>query len=1166
MAADDEAAEQQRINQLKEELNSLRGEEEELARKIRELNKEELKALKETKGLNSQVNAQIAQALASMKESNQYAKERLESSKKYLDSLQKMADFEGRSQLVNEAKRDLLRSELVDLDNKINDLGDINEANEKEFKALLKIRDQRQKEADQLQKNKQLAAEAASASLDIGLGMRESAAFGEKLAASLSEGGGAAAGMYAFTAGMNQALGVAKGLANQITGGLDFSFTGLLSKMFELGLQFDQTIKNFERSTQLGDSFSESMQATAENTAQFGVSMEEASKAHMDLIQNTTVFTLATEKQRQVLADTAAVMAELGVATADFARGVENSMKFFGRSMAEAEEVQRELLAVARDLQVVPGELSAQFGKMGPQLAKFGDQGVEVFKELSAVAKQTGMEMEKILSITDKFDTFEGAAEMTGQLNAALGGSFVNAMDMMMNTDPVARFDSIRDAISSAGLSFDTMSYYQKQFFANSLGLGSVGDLALMMSGNLEGVAGASEMTAAEYAEMAEQAQVVQSVQEKFQAMIAKFFMENKDQIMAIIDGLSEFMQMLLENSDRIKFWIKMLISAKTAMASMAFTMSVLRTQAILKTAAIATATAAQAADTTVTAAGDVVKKASIVTDVAQTSGLWAKAGALWANVFASKALRVGLVGLVAGLVAFSTLGLLMRSPSLLVITLIALAFALYKVGIASKVNVPAITAFGVAAKSAGIGLALMGAGILAMAYGFSLLNIPQMLGMLAFLVALQFTLPTITTQLKALIPALSGSVIQIVAISLAAAVFAYAFSLIPIEGLATLIILMKLFPAAAAAASAGITALGAAITATAPAWGLVALILGIVAIIAVSISVALMGLFEVMKSMPASEFAALGAGFILMGIGMDIMAAALIALGASAQAAALGVIIATAAIVVISLSIAIVTVSIENMVLAFVALFQAINAEKMKIFAQFAVTLAASAPGLVAAGVGFGSLGIGMASFGTGLAFVSAEKLQSLATFTEGLAAINFSGFNQFTSNLGDMAANSEALAESGLPATITSIGASIATINPGKMAILNDTLVQMTNTSVEGLNALADAIRGIAEAMNSVPAMKAIAFTSVLASAAVAAVAIKVLQAGSAAVGGDMSGGGKGGGGGGFFGGGAAQASNNTIKVEISLDGELFEERVIEIARDESGRITREAIRNER
>ena len=1156
MAADDEAAEQQRINQLKEELNSLRGEEEELARKIRELNKEELKALKETKGLNSQVNAQIAQALASMKESNQYAKERLESSKKYLDSLQKMADFEGRSQLVNEAKRDLLRSELVDLDNKINDLGDINEANEKEFKALLKIRDQRQKEADQLQKNKQLAAEAASASLDIGLGMRESAAFGEKLAASLSEGGGAAAGMYAFTAGMNQALGVAKGLANQITGGLDFSFTGLLSKMFELGLQFDQTIKNFERSTQLGDSFSESMQATAENTAQFGVSMEEASKAHMDLIQNTTVFTLATEKQRQVLADTAAVMAELGVATADFARGVENSMKFFGRSMAEAEEVQRELLAVARDLQVVPGELSAQFGKMGPQLAKFGDQGVEVFKELSAVAKQTGMEMEKILSITDKFDTFEGAAEMTGQLNAALGGSFVNAMDMMMNTDPVARFDSIRDA----------MSYYQKQFFANSLGLGSVGDLALMMSGNLEGVAGASEMTAEEYAEMAEQAQVVQSVQEKFQAMIAKFFMENKDQIMAIIDGLSEFMQMLLENSDRIKFWIKMLISAKTAMASMAFTMSVLRTQAILKTAAIATATAAQAADTTVTAAGDVVKKASIVTDVAQTSGLWAKAGALWANVFASKALRVGLVGLVAGLVAFSTLGLLMRSPSLLVITLIALAFALYKVGIASKVNVPAITAFGVAAKSAGIGLALMGAGILAMAYGFSLLNIPQMLGMLAFLVALQFTLPTITTQLKALIPALSGSVIQIVAISLAAAVFAYAFSLIPIEGLATLIILMKLFPAAAAAASAGITALGAAITATAPAWGLVALILGIVAIIAVSISVALMGLFEVMKSMPASEFAALGAGFILMGIGMDIMAAALIALGASAQAAALGVIIATAAIVVISLSIAIVTVSIENMVLAFVALFQAINAEKMKIFAQFAVTLAASAPGLVAAGVGFGSLGIGMASFGTGLAFVSAEKLQSLATFTEGLAAINFSGFNQFTSNLGDMAANSEALAESGLPATITSIGASIATINPGKMAILNDTLVQMTNTSVEGLNALADAIRGIAEAMNSVPAMKAIAFTSVLASAAVAAVAIKVLQAGSAAVGGDMSGGGKGGGGGGFFGGGAAQASNNTIKVEISLDGELFEERVIEIARDESGRITREAIRNER
>jgi hypothetical protein len=40
-----------------------------------------------------------------------------------------------------------------------------------------------------------------------------------------------------------------------------------------------------------------------------------------------------------------------------------------------------------------------------------------------------------------------------------LGGNFVNAMDLMMATDPVERFEMIRDSILDAGLSFENMSY-----------------------------------------------------------------------------------------------------------------------------------------------------------------------------------------------------------------------------------------------------------------------------------------------------------------------------------------------------------------------------------------------------------------------------------------------------------------------------------------------------------------------------------------------------------------------------------------------------------------------------------------------------------------------------------------------------------------------------------
>ena len=93
-------------------------------------------------------------------------------------------------------------------------------------------------------------------------------------------------------------------------------------------------------------------------------------------------------------------------------------------------------------------------------LAKLGDNGVEAFSELSRISKITGMEMNKLLAVTDKFDTFEGAAESVGKLNALLGGPFLNSMEMVMETDPTERMKKLSDGLRDSGKSFDQMSYY----------------------------------------------------------------------------------------------------------------------------------------------------------------------------------------------------------------------------------------------------------------------------------------------------------------------------------------------------------------------------------------------------------------------------------------------------------------------------------------------------------------------------------------------------------------------------------------------------------------------------------------------------------------------------------------------------------------------------------
>ena len=179
-----------------------------------------------------------------------------------------------------------------------------------------------------------------------------------------------------------------------------------------------------------------------------------------------------------------------------------------------------DLAKFASDLGVAPSELARQFAGAGDMLAKLGSEGTKAFKDLAIAAKVTGMSIESIVNLTNQFDTFEGAAGMAGKLNAALGGNFVNAMDLMMATEPAERFGMIRDSILDTGLSFDEMSYYQKNFFKDSLGLKDVGELAALMSGDMDLVSGAVNQTSDELLDAKKRAQELASMQDRLNMVL----------------------------------------------------------------------------------------------------------------------------------------------------------------------------------------------------------------------------------------------------------------------------------------------------------------------------------------------------------------------------------------------------------------------------------------------------------------------------------------------------------------------------------------------------------------------------------------------------------------------------------------------------------------------
>ena len=349
------------------------------------------------------------------------------------------------------------------------------------------------------------------------------------------------------------------------TAAINSVFESLVNNTLSMVINLVDMENSFRRATGANQDFAKSVTKSYEQTRQFGVTSEEASAAAQALYGSYTDFTMLDESTRVGLQNTIGVLSKYGIAMEDLAKGTQVATKMFGISAGNVEKTHREIATFAKEIGVAPSQMAQQFAAAGPSLAKFGSDGVRVFKELQRTSKITGMEMDKLLQITNKFDTFEGAATQAGKLNAALGGNFVNAMDLMMATDPMDRFDQIRGAIEGAGLSFDTMSYYQRNFYKDALGLDSVGDLALVLSGNQNALAGSTHKTADEYEDMANVARDVQGIQEQLNAALAAATPVLKP----LIGGIQTLLKYLGENQWVLQAVIAMTVGYKSALMAL---------------------------------------------------------------------------------------------------------------------------------------------------------------------------------------------------------------------------------------------------------------------------------------------------------------------------------------------------------------------------------------------------------------------------------------------------------------------------------------------------------------------------------------------------------------------------------------------------------------------
>ncbi len=302
------------------------------------------------------------------------------------------------------------------------------------------------------------------------------------------------------------------------------TFEKILESSTALAYETDQAFVNFQKTTGQVDRFSGEFQQVNDELNQYGVTIDSLTGAQAALMKGSVAFNQATTQQQVALAGTVAQLDHMGVSTENSANNIRLMTDVLGMSTDQAGNNIAMLKNLADELPSISADdLAASFSGAGDTIAKFGEQGIDVFRDLARAADASGIAIERLVSITEKFDHFAGAADQVGKLNAILGGPFLNSMKLMQVTDPTERMRMLSGAVNDAGLSFDEMGYYQKIALKEALGLENMTELAKVMAGEFGDAGKEVNKTSAELLKSAEETKKYTTATQEMEQTMREF-------------------------------------------------------------------------------------------------------------------------------------------------------------------------------------------------------------------------------------------------------------------------------------------------------------------------------------------------------------------------------------------------------------------------------------------------------------------------------------------------------------------------------------------------------------------------------------------------------------------------------------------------------------------
>jgi hypothetical protein len=229
----------------------------------------------------------------------------------------------------------------------------------------------------------------------------------------------------------------------------------------------DSAGASFVQATGASRDFATAAFKTRNSLGLMGISGAEAVGVMGDLYSNFSEFSELSRGSQQDFIELSAQIEKLG---GDAAGMAQTFTKVAGMSLAETETAMREVAGAADALGIPFSQVSADLVGMGELFAKMGDGALDVFLELQAAAKATGMSVQSLYNIVGQYDTFEASSQAAGRLNMVLGGNLLDTYSLLNATEE-ERIELLQRAMEQSSMTFDEMDRFQKMEVSDALGI-----------------------------------------------------------------------------------------------------------------------------------------------------------------------------------------------------------------------------------------------------------------------------------------------------------------------------------------------------------------------------------------------------------------------------------------------------------------------------------------------------------------------------------------------------------------------------------------------------------------------------------------------------------------------------------------------------------------------